>query len=135
MPNSAYRIPADTKYILFSTQKNYFSFDIISDDLKLPFPFKDPIKHKISGMLGLYDRPPKTPCIEDEVDNENMPTNSNIPENSNMPTDNNMPHNSNMPSNNNDKLSEINLYFVPNPPILERNITLATPDFVKTDKK
>ena len=64
-------------------------------------------------MPSLYDRPPKTPYIEDEVDYENMPTSSKMPENSNMP------HNSNVPTNTNEKLSEINLYFVPNPPILD----------------
>ena len=78
MPNSAYRVPADTIYILFSTQKNYFSLDIVSDDFKIPFPFKDPIKNRISRMPGLYDRPAKAPYIEDEVDYE--PTSSKMPE-------------------------------------------------------
>ena len=66
MPNSAYRVPTDTRYILFCTQKNYFSLDIVSEDFEIPFSFKDPIKNRISRIPGLYDRPPKTPYIEDE---------------------------------------------------------------------
>ena len=42
---------------------------------------------------------------------------------------------SKMPYNTNEKLSEINLYFVPNPPILERTVVLATPEFVTNFQK
>ena len=42
---------------------------------------------------------------------------------------------SKMPDNTNEKLSEINLYFVPNPPILERTVVLATPEFVTNFQK
>ena len=45
-----------------------------------------------------------------------------------------MTHN-NMIQNSNDKLSEINFYFVPNQPILERNMGLATPEFVQNYQK
>ena len=56
-----------------------------------------------------------------------MPNCSNMPEC--MPSCSKMPD---MPSpdNTDEKLSEINLYFVPNLPILETTVVLATPEFV-----
>ena len=154
LPNSAYRVPADTRYIFFSTQKNFFSLDIVSENFEIPFPFKDPIKNRISRIPGLYDRPPKTPYIEDEPTSnemtECMPSSRNMPDmpsSSNMPD---MPNCSNMPEcmpscskmpdmpspdNTDEKLSEINLYFVPNLPILETTVVLATPEFVTNFQK
>ena len=65
-------------------------------------------------MPSLHDKSSKTPYIENNNDKQNSNTSQNY----------------NMTENMNDKSSQTNF-----PPILDRNITLGTPDFVLKFKK
>ena len=66
LANKAYRIPSGHKYVLFSTQVNFFSLDVVDEGLDIPSDYINPIKTVVTKLPYTIERPPQTPYIEEE---------------------------------------------------------------------
>ena len=137
LPNGIYRIPPGVRYVLFTTQKNYFSLDLVPEDMELT-NCVDPIRHKVTKIPGLYDRPPKTPYIEETPQSKN---NDEDDEGDFYEFFESNPFKAPLPAPPETTISkpiepssqQITYLLIPQnpPPILERKIVLASPEFVK----
>lgn len=72
LPSKRYRVPPGTLYVLFSTQKNFFRFDVVGEDCRLGFETEDPVAERVVRMPGMYDVPVKTPYVEDDPCEETL---------------------------------------------------------------
>ena len=57
LANKAYRIPSGHKYVLFSTQVNFFSLDVVDEGLDIPSDYINPIKTVVTKLLYTIERP------------------------------------------------------------------------------